>query len=75
MIDSLIKMINQISANVDQAGGENVVAERVAIHLRKFWARTMRQDIVAYVLAGGEGLDPVARLAVIRLTDEMQEKP
>jgi formate dehydrogenase subunit delta len=60
-IDRLVKMANQIAANFvlhDDA------AERVADHLQRFWAPSMRQKILEYDAAGGEGLDPLARAAV-----------
>ena len=63
-IDSLVKMANQIADNFefhDDAG------ERIADHLQRFWAPSMREKIVAHHVAGAAGLNPTAKAAVQRL--------
>lgn len=62
-LGSLIKMINQIADNA--GNGENVDA--VASHVARFWARPMKQQIVAHLHGGGDGLNPVAKQAVQQL--------
>jgi len=64
---SLIKMINQISANNRHHGDDAQAAEQVATHLKKFWARSMKRQIIAYADTDGSELSPVSRLAVERL--------
>ncbi|WIX33051.1 formate dehydrogenase subunit delta [Salinicola sp. JS01] len=64
---SLIKMINQISLNNRHHGDDAQAAEQVATHLKKFWARPMKRDIIAYADEDGSQLDPVSKLAVERL--------
>ena len=59
-LESLVRMVNQIAANVAHHSPEEA-AELVAAHLRSFWAPPMRADILAYLDAGGAGLDPIAR--------------
>ena len=61
-LDHLIQMINQIAEN-NRAYEEHEAAERVANHIKRFWARTMKADLAAYYQSGGQALDPVARQA------------
>lgn len=65
-LDSLIRMINQIAAN-NGAYQSDDAAQRVANHVKRFWARSMKQLIIAHNRSGGDGLSPVARLAVEKL--------
>lgn len=71
MTEKLIKMVNEIAANIDPTGGAETAATRTAEHLTRFWALRMRQDIIAYLDCGGEQLTPVARLAIEKLTERM----
>jgi len=66
----LIKMANQIAANLTY--GENRVSAVAGVrdHLRRFWSPTMRQEIIAYYTRGGAELSEVAALAVARLAEE-----
>ncbi len=65
-IEALVRMANQIAANVAHHPYEQAAGE-VAAHLRSFWAPSMREELAAYVADGGTGLDPVAREAVAQL--------
>lgn len=69
-LDSLIKMINQISTNNQHHESNQLAAEAVASHLTKFWARSMKQEIIMYMKTGGEGLLPISRMAI----ELLQEK-
>ena len=40
----------------------------VANHIEKFWDPRMRRQIEKHLTEGGEGLEPLAREAVARLT-------
>lgn len=66
-VQHLVRMINQISANHCHHGNDEAAAEAVATHLRKFWARSMKQQIIRYAEGDGAGLSAVSRLAVSRL--------
>lgn len=66
-LQNLIKMINQISANNLHHGDETATAEIVATHLKKFWARSMKAQIIDYAEHGGAELSPTSKLAVERL--------
>lgn len=67
-LQNLIKMINQISDNNLHHGDEGEAAEVVAAHIKKFWARSMKQQITDYATSDGVELNSVSRLAVKRLT-------
>ncbi|MEX2475515.1 formate dehydrogenase subunit delta [Marinobacter sp.] len=66
-LQHLVRMINQISATNLHHGDEATAAEVVAGHMRKFWARSMKQMIVEYADTDGTELLPVSRQAVERL--------
>jgi formate dehydrogenase subunit delta len=59
---SLVRMVNQIAANVAHHPHDRAVAE-IAAHLRKSWAPAMRADLVAYLDGGGLDLTPLAAAA------------
>jgi formate dehydrogenase subunit delta len=63
-IDSLVKMVNQIADNLDF---HDDAVERVADHLQRFWAPSMREKITEHEANGGSGLNPSAQAAVRRL--------
>lgn len=69
-LDQLIKMINQIAINNPCNGDVAASSEVVLGHIRKFWARPMKRDIVAHLEQGGEGLEPAALEAVRTLQAE-----
>jgi formate dehydrogenase subunit delta len=60
----LVAMANDIAAFFQGEAGPATASTRVAEHLKRFWAPRMRQQLIAYVGAGGEGLSPVALGAV-----------
>lgn len=63
-LDHLIKMLNQVADNLTQGDPPEFAAERVADHVRRFWAPAMKIRIRHYADGGGEALSPVAKLAV-----------
>jgi formate dehydrogenase subunit delta len=46
-LQHLIKMANQIAANMPAVGTEDDIAEKVADHIRRFWAAGMKQQLLA----------------------------
>lgn len=60
----LVKMINQIAANCPFQGDPAAVTQATTSHIQKFWAHSMKEDIVAYLESGGEGLSPAAVEAI-----------
>jgi len=63
-LDHLIKMINQVADNIAIGEGEVATAPKVATHLNRFWARSMREKIIEYADSDGAQLNVVATLAV-----------
>lgn len=65
----LVRMANQIAANFAHLGGEEAAAE-TAGHLRRFWAPSMRAELLD--APAGDELSAVARAAVEMLrVDQM----
>ena len=65
--DKLVYMANQIGKFFAGQGEEKAVP-LIADHLEKFWDPRMRAAIVAHLDAGGNGLDPLAREAIKKLS-------
>jgi formate dehydrogenase subunit delta len=63
-VDSLVKMANQIAENFSF---HDDAVERIADHLKRFWAPSMRQALSAYCAADGEGVKPGVREALDKL--------
>ncbi len=63
-VEHLEKMANQIAANF--SFHEDAV-ERIADHLRRFWAPSMRSMLAEYEQSGQADLEPAAREALKRL--------
>ncbi|MHB8187523.1 MAG: formate dehydrogenase subunit delta [Dermatophilaceae bacterium] len=63
---TLVRMVNQIAANVAHHSRDQAVAE-IAAHLRSTWPPSMRADLVAYVDTGGLDLTPLAASAAEQL--------
>ena len=62
----LVRMVNQIAANVARHPPDQAVAE-IAAHLRSFWAPSMRAELVTYLDGGGLDLMPLAAAATEQL--------
>ncbi len=65
--EKLVKMANDISAFFQGDPDPAAALQGMVEHLRKFWEPRMRQAIVAYYRAGGEGLSDLAKDAVKQL--------
>lgn len=68
----LVKMINQIAANCPFQGDPAAVTKATAAHIHKFWSHSMKEDIVDYLEAGGEGLSPAAVEAIRALEADLR---
>ena len=71
--DKLVMMANQIGRFFTPQRGADPVAA-IADHLEKFWDPRMRAAIFAYMDAGGEGIDPPVREALLKLKEEAGQK-
>ncbi|MDJ0656091.1 MAG: formate dehydrogenase subunit delta [Xanthomonadales bacterium] len=65
-VDKLIRMAEQIGANVSISTDPDIVAERLADHLRRFWDPRMREELCR---AADQGvvLSPAVTAAVAML--------
>ena len=59
---ALVRMVNQIAANVAHHPPDRAAAE-IAAHLRLFWAPAMRAELVTYLDGGGLDLAPLSAAA------------
>lgn len=66
-VSQLVKMANQIADNF--SFHEDAV-ERLADHLKRFWAPSMRKTLNSYFKDGGGGLKPVVCEAIRRLDQD-----
>ncbi|GEN23019.1 formate dehydrogenase subunit delta [Halomonas cupida] len=67
----LVRMVNQIATNLSH---ERDAATRVRVHLEKFWARSMKQRLIACLDDPGHKLTPLAHEAVKHLAGREAEK-
>ena len=63
-IDKLVRMANQIAANLDYGADKEKVAVGVADHLKRFWTPSMRAAIIDAHRKKSIELSPVAARAV-----------
>ncbi len=59
----LIHMANQIVENNLHGGDENA-ANVTLVHMQKFWARSMKEDIINYLKTDGSDLSDPAKVAI-----------
>jgi formate dehydrogenase subunit delta len=64
--DRLVYMANQIGKFFAYQRKDEVVPG-IANHIKKFWDPRMRNAIFAYIDAGGDGLDPPVKEALLSL--------
>ena len=62
--DHLAKMANQIAGNMSSWGSQEMVVEKIAEHLRKFWTPAMCLRLHDELRAGHASLDPLAERAL-----------
>lgn len=63
-LSHLIRMINQISNNNNYKKTDEETAEFVANHIKNFWARSMKEQILHYAAEDGAELSNVSRVAL-----------
>lgn len=67
--EKLTYMANQIGKFFAHKGEEKAVAG-IANHIARFWEPRMRAAIYKHLDAGGAGLDPFTRKAVVSLKEK-----
>jgi formate dehydrogenase subunit delta len=65
-VEKLVMMANDIARNLAVQGADKAVTG-TADHIARFWDPRMRATIIAHMAAGGAGLSPAARDAVLLL--------
>ena len=66
-LSHLIKMANQIADNLNRNDSAEATAERVADHITRFWAPSMKAKIIGYMNSDGSQLKDVSKLAIALL--------
>jgi formate dehydrogenase subunit delta len=66
-LEHLVQMANQIAANFRFNADTE---DRIVDHLTRFWAPSMRRQLVHHAQQGAEGLEPEVIAAVRRLDAE-----
>lgn len=67
-IERLVTMANDIATYFSSEPDHAAAVEGIRDHLTRFWDPVMRRQIKTHATAGGNGLLPLAREAVDRLT-------
>lgn len=65
--DSIIKMSNQIADNIGLHLSPEQAADKVCNHIRLFWAKSMKSDLIRYYQEDGDRLGATTKLAVEKL--------
>lgn len=65
--DSIIKMSNQIADNIGLHLSPEEAADKVLNHIRLFWAKSMKSDLIKYYQEDGARLGDTTKLAVEKL--------
>lgn len=71
-LNNLIKMLDQIIANNLHHGDDDKVTDVAADHLQKFWARSMKQQVIAYASENPAGLSQLSRQAINKLAENWE---
>ena len=66
-VAQLVKMANQIA---DNFSFHDDTTDRIADHLQRFWAPSMRRMLFEFNQQGGDGLKPEVSVALDKLTFE-----
>ncbi|MBS0450722.1 MAG: formate dehydrogenase subunit delta [Proteobacteria bacterium] len=70
--DSLVRMVNQIGTFFEAMPDRAAALEEMALHIRRFWEPRMRQQLMAHVDQGGDGLGLMAQEAMLRHGDSLR---
>ncbi|HVE21907.1 MAG TPA: formate dehydrogenase subunit delta [Acidocella sp.] len=70
MEDRLVYMANQIGKAFILRPHQEAVDE-TATHLKAFWEKRMLTRILAYIDAGGAGLDEIPRQALLKFRENL----
>ena len=65
----LVRMAEQITANLAYTDDLSIVSARVADHLNRFWDPRMRQALIEHCNQEVDALSPALRMALPQLRD------
>ncbi|MGE4533089.1 formate dehydrogenase subunit delta [Halomonas sp.] len=71
----LVRMINQITVNLNNGKNKEEAIVSICQHLERFWARPMKRRMVEILVSDSDRLEPLARDAVQRFTEREAKKP
>ncbi|PMR75770.1 formate dehydrogenase subunit delta [Billgrantia endophytica] len=71
---TLVRMVNQIAANLGGGRDETQAVAGICRHLETFWARPMKQRLIACLEREDAELAPLARRAVRQLADRLDAR-
>ncbi|RTR02332.1 formate dehydrogenase subunit delta [Halomonas nitroreducens] len=71
---TLVQMVNQIATNLGAGRDATQAAQAVCTHLETFWARPMKQRLIACLGEDDHDLSPLAREAVGRLAERQTHR-
>ena len=69
-LEQLITMANQIADNNTHHDTEADSVHFIAMHIKKFWARSMKQQLIEYAQRDGSELNFLALQAVFELAEQ-----
>jgi hypothetical protein len=67
--DALIKMANETACNIAPGRSQNEAASMMTDHIVRFWAISMKLQIIDCLEAGSKQLEPTATQAIQSLKD------
>jgi formate dehydrogenase subunit delta len=73
--EHLVQMANDIAHFFASEPRREDAIVGIANHIEKFWDPRMRRQIEKHLLHGGQGLEPLAREAIGRLTAAVSVAP
>lgn len=65
-IEQLITMANQIGTFFKSSPDEEQAKKDIVMHLKRFWALSMRLQLIEHVQHEGTGLEPIVKDAIIQ---------
>jgi formate dehydrogenase subunit delta len=65
-IEQLIIMANQIGTFFKSTPDSEEAKKDIAMHLKRFWALTMRLQLIEHAQNEGTGLEPIVKDAILQ---------
>lgn len=65
-IQQLITMANQIGTFFKSSPDAEQAKKDIVMHLKRFWALSMRLQLIDHAQKDGKGLEPIVREAIIQ---------